>query len=111
MKTMLQIRYFCYYRYYPHLHPHPYYNYFRFKVFEEHFSGKSGNYIHTHAMTPPLLVESVHLEPSANNNGGHCLRTELEGCMTTVTGGEEVTEGTKCNVSDFLFSKRSMLVI
>ena len=73
---------------------HPYiFLKFYFTLFEDQFPGKTGNYVNRYTMTPPLPAQSVRLAPSANSNAGRCIRTQLEGCVTTVTAGEEVTDG------------------
>lgn len=56
-------------------------------------SGQSGDYGYDHGVSPPFLIDSVRLAPSSNSHDGRCLRTDLEGCVTTVTEGEEVTKG------------------
>lgn len=68
-------------------------------------SGQSGDYGYDHEVSPPFLIDSVRLAPSSNSHDGRCLRTDLEGCVTTVTEGEEVTKGSagssvvlSCNV-------------
>ena len=56
-------------------------------------------------MSPPVLAQSLRLASSAKKRGGRCVRTEVEGCVTTVQDGEEVKKGKKKNIIQLTLSK------
>ncbi|KAL9959813.1 hypothetical protein ACROYT_G033169 [Oculina patagonica] len=63
--------------------------------------------------SPPRLVQSVSLQPkypTLATNEGYCIRTDLEGCVTTTVDREQVIDGCshrtkrgKCCVLPFLY--------
>ena len=82
---------------------------FCLQLFEQINDGsEDGNTLRAHDFIPPRLLQSVSLEPkypTFGTNDGYCLRTDFQGCITTTTVGEVLTEGGNVNLFNVIHIK------